>query len=125
MLLPIPLKPAAAAGFRGIGSWILEAATCTLLIRYIRENFKIATFSCLSRMYEKSTQSIYFKNYRDCRYTCNPRDNYMHFTGYPLRHGVSLHFLWGKNLQCIFVIKKPGELELELSTKLSITNCVQ
>ena len=57
--LPIPLKPATssnlfinrleeAAGFRGIGSWIPEAATCTLLIRYIRENFKIATFSRLS-----------------------------------------------------------------------------
>ena len=53
------LKPAAssnlsinrleeAAGFRGIDSWIPEAATCTLLIRYIRENFKIATFSRLS-----------------------------------------------------------------------------
>ena len=37
-----------AAGFRGSGSWIQEAATCTLLIRYIRENFKIATFSHLS-----------------------------------------------------------------------------
>ena len=36
------------AGFRGIGSWIPEAATCTLLIRYIRQNFKIATFSHLS-----------------------------------------------------------------------------
>ena len=34
------------AGFRGSGSWIREA--CTLLIRYIRENFKIATFSRLS-----------------------------------------------------------------------------
>ena len=59
--LPIPLKPATSsnlfiyrleevAGFRGIGSWILEAAACTLLIRYIRENFKIATFSRLSGM---------------------------------------------------------------------------
>ena len=38
-----------AAGFRGIGSWIQEAATCTLLIRYIRETFKIATFSRLSQ----------------------------------------------------------------------------
>ena len=32
-----------AAGLRGSGSWIPEAAVCTLLIRYIRENFKIAT----------------------------------------------------------------------------------
>ena len=59
--LPIPLKPAAssnlyinrleeAVGFRRIGSWIPEAATCTLLIRYIRENFKITTFSHLSGM---------------------------------------------------------------------------
>ena len=57
--LPLPLKSAAisnlsinrleeAAGFRGISSWIPEAATCTLLIRYIRENFKIAAFSRLS-----------------------------------------------------------------------------
>ena len=34
------------------------------------------------------------------RHTCNPRDNYMHFTGYVLRHGDPPHFLWGKNLQC-------------------------
>ena len=32
-------------------SWIPEAAAFTLLIRYIRENFKIATFSRLSDMY--------------------------------------------------------------------------
>ena len=32
--------------------------------------------------------------------TCNSRDNYMHFTGYVLRHGDPPHFLWGKNLQC-------------------------
>ena len=36
------------AGFRGSGSWIPEVAACTLLIRYTRENFKIATFSHLS-----------------------------------------------------------------------------
>ena len=36
------------AGFRGSGSWIPEVAACTLLTRYIRENFKIATFSRLS-----------------------------------------------------------------------------
>ena len=60
MLLQLPLKPAASSnllinrleeGFRGIGSWIPEAAACTLLIRYIRENFKIATFSRLSGIY--------------------------------------------------------------------------
>ena len=38
----------------------------------------------------------------DFRRTCNPRDNYMHFTGYVLRHGDPPHFLWGKNLQCTF-----------------------
>ena len=38
------------AAFRGSGSWIPEAAACTLLIRYIGENFKIATFSRLSGM---------------------------------------------------------------------------
>ena len=37
-------------GVRGMGSWIPEAAACTLLIRYIRENFKIASFSRLSGM---------------------------------------------------------------------------
>ena len=36
----------------------------------------------------------------DFRRTCNPHDNYMHFTGYVLRHGNPPHFLWGKNLQC-------------------------
>jgi hypothetical protein len=40
-----------AAGFRGSGSWIPEAAVCTLFIRYKRENFKIATFSRLSGKY--------------------------------------------------------------------------
>ena len=40
------------AGFRGSGSWIPEVAACTLLTRYIRENFKIATFSRLSGKYE-------------------------------------------------------------------------
>ena len=37
------------AAFRGSGSWIREVAACTLLIRYTRENFKIATFSRLSQ----------------------------------------------------------------------------
>ena len=37
-----------AAVFRGSGSWIPEVAACTLLTRYRRENFKIATFSRLS-----------------------------------------------------------------------------
>ena len=32
--------------------------------------------------------------------TCNPRDNYMHFTGYVLWHVDPPHILWGKNLQC-------------------------
>ena len=31
---------------------------------------------------------------------CNPHPNYMHITGYPVRHGSALHFLWGKHLQC-------------------------
>ena len=42
------------AGFRGSGSWIPEVAACTLLIRYIRENFKIATFSRLSGIRPKN-----------------------------------------------------------------------
>ena len=29
----------------------------------------------------------------DFRRTCNPSDNYMHFTGYVLRHGDPPHFL--------------------------------
>ena len=36
----------------------------------------------------------------DFRCTRNPRDNYMHFTGYVLRHRDPPHFLWGKDLQC-------------------------
>ena len=36
----------------------------------------------------------------DFRRTCNPRDNYMHFSGHVWRHRDPLHFLWGKNLQC-------------------------
>ena len=32
--------------------------------------------------------------------TCNPHDNYVHVTGYPVLHGDLLHFLRGKNLQC-------------------------
>ncbi len=33
---------------------------------------------------------------------CNPHPhpNYIHITGYPVQHGDSLHFLWGKHLQC-------------------------
>ena len=31
---------------------------------------------------------------------CNPHDNYIHVTGNTLRHRDSLHFLWGKHLQC-------------------------
>jgi hypothetical protein len=30
----------------------------------------------------------------------------MHITGYPVRHGGSPHFLWGKHLQCILNIRK-------------------
>ena len=30
----------------------------------------------------------------------NPHNNYVHVTGYPLLHGVFIHFLWGKHLQC-------------------------
>ena len=40
------------------------------------------------------------KNYGDFRRMCNPRHNYVHFTGGKLRHGDSPHFLWGKHLQC-------------------------
>ena len=57
--LPLPLKTANSsnlfiyrleevAGIRGSGSWVPEVAASTLLTRYIRENFKIATFSRLS-----------------------------------------------------------------------------
>ena len=31
---------------------------------------------------------------------CNPCHDYMHVTGYPVQHRDSLHFLWGKHLQC-------------------------
>ena len=39
----------------------------------------------------------------DFRRTCNPRDNYMHFTGYVLGHGDPPQFLWVKNLQCRYL----------------------
>ena len=80
--LPIPLKPATssnlfinrleeAAGFRGSSSWIPEAAAYTLLIRYIRENFKIATFSRLSGILQFGEDYNYgpdgdFKNVPEC-----------------------------------------------------------
>ena len=35
---------------------------------------------------------------------CNPCHNYMHVTGYPVRHRDSLHFLWGRHLQCIVLL---------------------
>ena len=38
--------------------------------------------------------------------TCNPRDNYVHVTGYPVLHGVFLHFLWGKHLQCMLILRQ-------------------
>ena len=31
---------------------------------------------------------------------CNPNHNYMHITENPVRQRDSLHFLWGKHLQC-------------------------
>ena len=34
--------------------------------------------------------------------TCNPCHNYVHVAGYPVWHGDFLHFLRGKNLQCIY-----------------------
>ena len=40
------------------------------------------------------------RNYGDYHYTCNPHDDYMHVTGYTLRHRDSPHFLWEKHLQC-------------------------
>ena len=43
---------------------------------------------------------IQSENYGDFRRMCNPRHNYVHFTGGKLRHGDSPHFLWWKHLQC-------------------------
>ena len=40
------------------------------------------------------------RNYWDFRHACNPHNNYMHVTGNTLRYRDSLHFLWGKHLQC-------------------------
>ena len=34
----------------------------------------------------------------------NPHRNYTYITGYPVQHGNSLHFLWGRHLHCIFCI---------------------
>ena len=43
------------------------------------------------------------RNCGDYGYTCNRHDDYMHVTGNKLRHRDSLHFLWGKHLQCIYL----------------------
>ena len=40
------------------------------------------------------------RNYGDYGYTRNPHDDCMHVTGNTLQHRDSLHFLWGKHLQC-------------------------
>ena len=48
---------------------------------------------------------------RDFRHTCNPRDNYMHFTGYVLRHRDPWTFYGGKicsvvlTMNCCFLVK--------------------
>ena len=62
----------------------------------------------------------------DFRRTCNPRDNYMHFTGYALRHGDPLHFLWGKNLQCRLSLSWNSKIgwTLCLSTKVRWASCL-
>ena len=46
------------------------------------------------------------RNYGDYGYTCNPHDDYMHVTGNTMRHRASLHFLWGKHLQCMYIHTK-------------------
>ena len=50
--------------------------------------------------YYNGNRSVEFQNYRDCGYTCNPHNIYVHITGNILRHRDSPHFLWGKHLQC-------------------------
>ena len=45
------------------------------------------------------------RNYGDYGYTCNPHDDYMHVTGNTLQHRDSLHFLWGKHLQCMYLLE--------------------
>ena len=52
--------------------------------------FSIAISTCLPKV----------RNYGNFRHACNPHDNYMHGTGNTLQHRDSLHFLWGKHLQC-------------------------
>ena len=48
---------------------------------------------------------------------CNPHPNYMHITGYPVRHGDSLQFLWGKHLQCSLLgIKKKDYRQIMTSS---------
>ena len=57
-----------AAGFRGIGSWIPEVEKCILLIRCIKENFKITAFSRLSGIFifakgrEKKNLHLFYFN---------------------------------------------------------------
>ena len=58
------------------------------------------------------------RNYGDYGYTCNPHDDYMHVTGNTLQHRDSLHFLWGKHLQCMYLLENKD-------THLYSTNIVQ
>ena len=65
------------AGFRGSGSWIPEVAACTLLTRYIRENFKIATFSRLSGTMSNVLEKIFHQNKT---FICICKQCYVHVT---------------------------------------------
>ena len=57
------------AVFRGSGSWIPEVAGWTLLTRYIREYFKITTFSRLSGIIKKSEKAKKARNSAQYRIT--------------------------------------------------------
>ena len=81
-------------------------------------NFKLITckiyifFHCNVYMLPK------VRNYRDCRYTCNPHNIYVHITGNILRHRDSLHFLWGKHLQCT-TSAIPENIEIQITNYLA------
>ena len=66
-------------------------------------NFKLITCKVYIFSIAKSTCLPTVKNYGYFRHTCNPHDNHMHITGNTLRHRDSLHFLWGKHLQCTYL----------------------
>ena len=53
-----------------------------------------------------------FSGYKQAWVTSNPRKNYIHVMGYPMRHWFFLYFLWGKHLQWTYDLSSVSTSEL-------------